>query len=59
MYDINYANGTKGYGINFTEACREIQSRPSCNWKADIRDWANGRSEVWLNGKLIATITVR
>lgn len=57
MYRINYSNGTEAYGVNFTEACREIQARPSTNWKADIRDWANGRCEVWLNGKMIATIT--
>lgn len=59
MYQINYTNGTKGHGINFIEACREIQCRPSCNWNADIGEMVNGRSEVRLNGKLIATITVR
>jgi len=59
MYRITYANGTEGHGINFIEACREIQSRPSINWTADVGEWLDGRCEVRLNGRLIATITPR
>ena len=58
MYQINYAHGTNGYGINFIEACREIQALPSCNWNADIGEMVNGCSEVRLNGNVIATVTV-
>jgi len=58
MYLINYVNGTSEHGINFIEACRQIQCRPSCNWAANIGEWIDGQCEVRLNGRLIATIVV-
>ena len=57
MYRIRFADGEVSSGINFTDACQQIQNRPSVNWRADVERVSDGWT-VRLNGRLIAVITV-
>jgi hypothetical protein len=56
MYRIRFSSGDESSGINFTDACQQIQNMPSVSWRADIERVSDGWT-VRLDGRLIAVIT--